>query len=447
MAALSAPAQAPKKPTSVVKAASPTFTIAKSMPLSKGANGISYSNKRRCLHEMNCKFLMKGPELCGFLHSDEEILFHHPNYCVPADKNTKKKPLTKDVVSCTRMPARVNPSSAIATKNDAVNAWKTESTISKPPVFDLHFQEILVESNSVGFVLGKNHKNLVRIMSETGTKIKIWEKNENGSVLFRVSGASSDSVDAAITYISKSKEPTNSGQKIHSLHSLKLSPTTVSTTASQTPYPSNENAVGAALTIKTNAGNGTKNTISASTQATTSNAIATEDSTSILSALTCDGDFLGSSSNNTAGATAFDNISCPIVSDVVTSILPSSTMLTSSQPVSLTPATAQSISSFSPEPAQQLLTPNPLVSVPDAAPASVSACDATLMAFLVARKDCFKVPPETFHSWLITQDIVTMQDLMEACEDDEFVSEEMRTGGLKAFKKRAFIKAVSANSG
>ena len=68
-----------------------------------------------------------------------------------------------------------------------------------------------------------------------------------------------------------------------------------------------------------------------------------------------------------------------------------------------------------------------------------------IRALLVAKKDCFKVSPETFHSWLVSQDIVTMADLMEACEDDEFVAEEMRNGGLKAFKKKRFVKAVSAH--
>ena len=40
------------------------------------------------------------------------------------------------------------------------------------------------------------------------------------------------------------------------------------------------------------------------------------------------------------------------------------------------------------------------------------------------------------------QDIVSMDNLIEACKDDEFVSKEMWNDGLKIFKKNLFIEVV-----
>lgn len=72
--------------------------------------------------------------------------------------------------------------------------------------------------------------------------------------------------------------------------------------------------------------------------------------------------------------------------------------------------------------------------------------DPVLMAFLITNRTCLKVPPPVFHTWLLEQDVVTMEDLREACDDNEFVSDDMRSGGLKAFKKYKFMKAVEQSS-
>jgi hypothetical protein len=39
----------------------------------------------------------------------------------------------------------------------------------------------------------------------------------------------------------------------------------------------------------------------------------------------------------------------------------------------------------------------------------------------------------------------SLSDLAEACEDEEFVVNDMQANGLKGFKRRPFIKAVNAD--
>ena len=77
-------------------------------------------------------------------------------------------------------------------------------------------------------------------------------------------------------------------------------------------------------------------------------------------------------------------------------------------------------------------------------PQAMSEEDA-LLKFVVTQEDCFKVVPKKFVSWLVEQDIVSMNDLINACKDPDFVNtDEMRTGGLKKFKKKSFIRAVTS---
>lgn len=70
-----------------------------------------------------------------------------------------------------------------------------------------------------------------------------------------------------------------------------------------------------------------------------------------------------------------------------------------------------------------------------------------LLAFLESQRDCLKVSPQESFNWLRSQDIVSLEDLREACRDDEFVDLDLKgSGGLKVFKSRPFIRAVmSAN--
>ena len=70
--------------------------------------------------------------------------------------------------------------------------------------------------------------------------------------------------------------------------------------------------------------------------------------------------------------------------------------------------------------------------------------DPVLMEFVVKNKDCFKVPPEIFHKWLVEKwGVHSMPYLDEACQEEDFVFSAMwNGGGLKPFKKKKFITAV-----
>jgi len=72
-------------------------------------------------------------------------------------------------------------------------------------------------------------------------------------------------------------------------------------------------------------------------------------------------------------------------------------------------------------------------------PVSKPIVRPSLSDFLVMKKDCFKVSPTDFYSWLLEQDVTSMDDLIEACNDEDFLAaNDMRTGGLKAFKERGY---------
>jgi hypothetical protein len=475
-----------KKPSGTSSVTATSGTASSSFP-SKSAHstndstGAGYTKKRRCYHEINCNHLRRSPDLCGFLHTNEEILFHHPNYRdqIPCDK--------KPAQTFTQTFTRETHSYAKATNNNDSLTTKTETTASESSSVNLNSQELLIESTYVGLVLGKNHKNLVRIMSDTGSKIKIWKKNTNGSILFKVSGSTTQSVDAAI----KLMRDASDHDKNHHLKSMPApvpvhapAPVPATSFAAESPTlfaSNNKNFTGAANSrmadginvssfrnnniINNNNTNSINNNTS-SYQAT----MTTEDSTSILSGLTGDGDYSFLDNNNAVvgGPTNGYN--------VITSALPPLSSLLPSQqlqPPPFAPVVSQVISEgtgsvsrsatsssfFSTQqliqpiqPQQPVVVPSPpAVHVAQLPPPPVTVTvgavppiDPALMEFLLSKKDCFKVPPEIFHSWLVSQDIVSMNDLIDACDDDEFVTEEMRNGGLKAFKKKGFIKSVSA---
>ena len=354
--------------------------------------------------------------------------------------------------------------------SDLLNT-KTETTASESSSVLDNFRELLIESTYVELVLGENHKNLVRIMSDTGSKIKIVKNNTNGSILFKVSGTTSQSVDAAIKLMRTASN--------HDKNHLKFMPAPV-----PAPVPATSFAAWEAPTLFASNGNNSRMTDGINDSSNTNNninnnntssyqaAMATEDSTSILSGLTGDGDYSLFYNNKVAfgGTTNGYN--------GMTSILPPISSLLQShqlQPPPFVPILSQVISegtgsasrsaiSSSFFSTQQPIQPQQSVEVPTPPavhvaqtppPVTVAAAavspiesnnnsdDLAFTEFLVSKKDCLKVPPEIFHSWLVSQDIVSMDDLIDACEDDEFVSEEMRNGGLKAFKKKVFIKAVS----
>merc|ERR1712238_558328 len=189
--------------------------------------------------------------------------------------------------------------------------------------------------------------------------------------------------------------------------------------------------IGNKSSSNSNSNNNNKN--NSSYQAT----MTTEDSTSILSCLTGDGDSL------------LDNISSPPLSQQPSPLppppLPSTIPEGTNGSVTKSAASSSYFSVQQPQSVVLTPPPPPTTAVADSNNNNnTTAIDPALMEFLISKKDCFKVPVLDFHTWLVAQqDIVSMDDLMEACEDDEFVTEEMRNGGLKAFKKKNFIKPVS----
>lgn len=70
----------------------------------------------------------------------------------------------------------------------------------------------------------------------------------------------------------------------------------------------------------------------------------------------------------------------------------------------------------------------------------------TLLAFLKEQAACLKGSPEAFHSWLSTEDIVTIANLAEAASDDDYLRDVLQQGdgtvGVKGFKRKTFKKAV-----
>jgi hypothetical protein len=78
---------------------------------------------------------------------------------------------------------------------------------------------------------------------------------------------------------------------------------------------------------------------------------------------------------------------------------------------------------------------------------SSSQNEDPLLLFVKKHKDCFKCSPSKFYLWLCSQDMCSLSDLAEACEDEKFVVNDMQANGLKGFKRRPFIKAVNAATG
>ena len=72
--------------------------------------------------------------------------------------------------------------------------------------------------------------------------------------------------------------------------------------------------------------------------------------------------------------------------------------------------------------------------------------DSSLLFFLQAQKACLKCPPARFHQWLTSVDILTITDLAEACEDEDYHG-ELQNNGLKGFKRGPFLKAVANAAG
>jgi len=65
-----------------------------------------------------------------------------------------------------------------------------------------------------------------------------------------------------------------------------------------------------------------------------------------------------------------------------------------------------------------------------------------LLDFLSEYQSSFKCSVVSFHQWLESVDIESLEDLAEALADDEFVQEKMKSKGFKVFKQSALARAV-----
>ena len=77
-------------------------------------------------------------------------------------------------------------------------------------------------------------------------------------------------------------------------------------------------------------------------------------------------------------------------------------------------------------------------------PTDLDEASDSLSSFLLNPqiKACLKCTPQSFREWLNTEDVETIDDLAEACMDDEYVREDMQENGLKGFKRGPFQVAV-----
>jgi len=72
--------------------------------------------------------------------------------------------------------------------------------------------------------------------------------------------------------------------------------------------------------------------------------------------------------------------------------------------------------------------------------------DSTLLHFLFAQKAALKCSPDQFHARLLEQDICSLDDLGDACNDSDCV-DMLVEAGLKKFKIKAFSKALAVVNG
>jgi hypothetical protein len=271
-------------------------------------------------------------------------------------------------------------------------------------------QNVVVDFERVGQVVGKNHKNLIQIMKKTGTKIKLSkEKQSIGTVTFLVSSDFPENVNKAATLIEQAASAEVVSDSI----------------------PSSESIVGSASTPKDGRLASTWNSISNDnipSLADGDTIIGTIlEASSILSTLTGDDDLLmGAVRASIAPPPGFAMIGgIPFLDGIVWNT-PDELLL---------PLVGHTTSSVSP------------VTLPSTSPTSFSTSSTLeregLLDLLIDQADCFKVSPSEFLDWLANQDILCLSDLKHACDDEDFLSVEMREAGLKRFKKNAFVKAVS----
>ena len=78
--------------------------------------------------------------------------------------------------------------------------------------------------------------------------------------------------------------------------------------------------------------------------------------------------------------------------------------------------------------------------------------DDPLLAFLRSQQTCIKGSADEFYNWLVeSEDIVTMDSLKEAVQDNDYLDMKMKAGngvnGIKGYKRGPFRRAVLEHSG
>mmetsp|Transcript_18234 Transcript_18234/g.44050 ORF Transcript_18234/g.44050 Transcript_18234/m.44050 type:complete len:506 (+) Transcript_18234:1627-3144(+) len=73
---------------------------------------------------------------------------------------------------------------------------------------------------------------------------------------------------------------------------------------------------------------------------------------------------------------------------------------------------------------------------------AAAAEEKKLVTFLESQDKSLKCTPSEFFEWLKSEDITTLDDLVDACEDEDFVAEVIENG-LKKFKLQAFRKSAA----
>lgn len=271
-----------------------------------------------------------------------------------------------------------------------------EATPFYDPVPRHFFEDVFIDFKTVGQVVGKNHRNLVQIMKTTRAKIKLCkEQHSVGMVTFKVSSQNRTSVDVAVALIKDAATPV--------------------------PFSSSESAVVYESQLPESLPQYQRIPRPTEYGTTPTTEMGTVINFPEASSISSAGDEVafGSGCRKTTASGMIGGF--PLLAGVIgQDLLPGGKLSPGLSP-STSPTTVASASHSS-------------------IPTMIEK--ELLLHFCNDHKDYLKVSPNAFVEWLIGQDILCFEDLKEACEDDSFVSDEMRDGGLKGFKKNAFLKAV-----
>ena len=79
---------------------------------------------------------------------------------------------------------------------------------------------------------------------------------------------------------------------------------------------------------------------------------------------------------------------------------------------------------------------------PQAAPSPSSLSEDELLTFIKKYESSLKCTPQEFYEWLLSEDIISLVDLMEAVGDKDYYHSEICKNRVKKFKAMSFKKFV-----